>query len=169
MYEGLFPKNNDSYLPPLRQPLYQQVKSSIIQKIQSGQWQHDDVLPNEIELSKMFNVSQGTLRRALKELVQEGFLVRRQGKGTFINSYNLEFENFYSKFVPIRADDPDCKWKTRVQMIEYEEIKPSPRICRLMGIDDTNEDIIHIKRFFPTMTEELFKGQKESLYAFYLK
>lgn len=189
MFDDLFSKSNDSFIPS-RQPLFEQVKSSIIRKIQSGEWHHDDVLPNEIELAKLFNVSQGTLRRALKELVQEGFLIRKQGKGTFVSSYDSEFDAFYSKFVPVHADDPDRKWKTRVHMTDFEIIKPTPRICQLMGIEDFSEEIVHIKRlhysqleeknkvdtfdelflrrrFFPNMTEESFRGQKNSLYAFY--
>ena len=190
MFENVVLSDVKTGLLPSRSPLFEQVKTSIISRIRQGQWHHDDVLPNEIELAKIFNVSQGTIRRALKELVQEGFLIRKQGKGTYVNSYEAEFETFYSKFVPIKADDPSLKWKTTVHMVEYEEIEPSPRVCHLMGIIDTTETIIHIKRhhcsrledkdrvdcfdelflrkrFFPEMTRERFLGQKNSLYAFY--
>ena len=81
MFEKVVLPDEKSGFFPSRSPLFEQVKASIIKKIQQGVWHHDDVLPNEIELAKIFNVSQGTIRRALKELVQEGFLVRKQGKG----------------------------------------------------------------------------------------
>ena len=190
MFEKVVLPDEKSGFFPSRSPLFEQVKASIIKKIQQGVWHHDDVLPNEIELAKIFNVSQGTIRRALKELVQEGFLVRKQGKGTYVSSYEAEFDAFYSKFVPIKADDPAQKWKTYVRMTDYEEIAPTPRVCHLMGITDTTEVIIHIKRqhysqlenkdkvdcfdelflrkrFFPSLTRERFLGQKDSLYAFY--
>ena len=181
MFEKVVLPDEKSGFFPSRSPLFEQVKASIIKKIQQGVWHHDDVLPNEIELAKIFNVSQGTIRRALKELVQEGFLVRKQGKGTYVSSYEA---------VPIKPDDPTQKWKTYVHMTDYEEIAPTPRVCHLMGITDTTEEIIHIKRqhysrledrdkvdcfdelflrkrFFPGLTRERFLGQKNSLYAFY--
>ena len=154
MFENVVLSDVKTGLLPSRSPLFEQVKTSIINRIQQGQWHHDDVLPNEIELAKIFNVSQGTIRRALKELVQEGFLIRKQGKGTYVNSYEAEFETFYSKFVPIKADDPSLKWKTTVHMVEYEEIEPSPRVCHLMGIIDTTETIIHIKRHHCSRLED---------------
>ena len=181
MFEKVVLPDEKSGFFPSRSPLFEQVKASIIKKIQQGVWHHDDVLPNEIELAKIFNVSQGTIRRALKELVQEGILVRKQGKGTYVSSYEAEFDAFYSKFVPIKADDPAQKWKTYVRMTDYEEIAPTPRVCHLMGITDTTEVIIHIKRqhysqlenkdkvdcfdelflrkrFFPSLTRERFLG-----------
>ncbi len=190
MFENVVLGGEKEEFFPSRSPLFEQVKASIIKKIQTGEWHHDDVLPNEIELAKSFKVSQGTLRRALKELVQEGFLVRKQGKGTYVSSYEAEFDAFYSKFVPIRADDPTRKWKTRVHMTDFEIIYPSARVCHLMSIKDPSEQIIHIKRlhysqlesddkvdtfdelflrkkYFPELTRERFLGQKNSLYAFY--
>lgn len=192
MFENVILPDEKGKFFPSRLPLFEQVKLTIIKKIQHGVWHHDDVLPNEIELANIFNVSQGTIRRALKELVQEGILIRKQGKGTYVSSYESEFDAFYSKFVPIKADDPSQKWKTLVRMTDFEEIAPTPRVCHLMGITDTTEKIIHIKRqhysqledknkvdcfdelflrkrFFPELTRERFLGQKDSLYAFYQK
>jgi GntR family transcriptional regulator len=42
-------------------------------------------LPTEAELSARFNVSRGTIRSAVGSLVARSLLVRRQGKGTFVN------------------------------------------------------------------------------------
>jgi len=49
----------------------------------------DGRLPTEAELTQIFNVSRGTVRSAVGSLVSRGFLVRRQGLGTFVNQHAL--------------------------------------------------------------------------------
>ena len=44
--------------------------------------------PSEIELATRFQVSQGTVRKAVDELAAENLLVRRQGKGTFVATHH---------------------------------------------------------------------------------
>ena len=54
MFEKVVLPDEKSGFFPSRSPLFEQVKASIIKKIQQGVWHHDDVLPNEIELAKIF-------------------------------------------------------------------------------------------------------------------
>jgi GntR family transcriptional regulator len=68
----------------LRQPLYAQIKSVLIQRIGEGEWQDGKALPSEWDLAAQLQASQGTIRRALTELVNDGVLLRRQGRGTFV-------------------------------------------------------------------------------------
>ena len=68
---------------PAFQPLYQQIKSLITQGLISGEWSPGSVIPSEIELARRYEVSQGTVRKAINELAAENLLVRHQGKGTF--------------------------------------------------------------------------------------
>ncbi|WP_171013983.1 GntR family transcriptional regulator [Chitinivorax sp. B] len=77
---------------PRKLPLYQQIKGLLIEALESGEWLHDDMLPSEFELADRFGVSQGTVRKALNELVAERVLYRRQGKGTFVSVYQDEWE-----------------------------------------------------------------------------
>ena len=65
-------------------PLFEQVMQHIRTQIQTNQVEVGCRLPSEIELCLQYNVSRITVRRALKELVEEGLLERRQGKGTFV-------------------------------------------------------------------------------------
>ncbi len=69
-------------------PLYQQVRESILQRVSSGEWQPGDYLPSEISLAEQYQVSQGTLRKALNALTREKVLVRFQGKGTAVAVLN---------------------------------------------------------------------------------
>ncbi|WP_035056951.1 GntR family transcriptional regulator [Andreprevotia chitinilytica] len=66
------------------QPLYRQVVREVLSRIEAAEWRDDEPLPSETELGKNFGVSQGTVRKALDELVVEGVLYRRQGVGTFV-------------------------------------------------------------------------------------
>lgn len=71
------------------QPLYHKVKEGLIQIIGEQDLKPGDALPTEAELESMFNVSRTTIRTALNELQHEGYLVKHQGRGTFVanNSY----------------------------------------------------------------------------------
>lgn len=66
------------------QPLYQKVKQHLLEQIDSGTWPVNHRLPSEHELVAQFNVSRMTVNRAVRELTDEGRLVRLQGVGTFV-------------------------------------------------------------------------------------
>ncbi|CAM5197462.1 GntR family transcriptional regulator [Bosea thiooxidans] len=69
-------------------PLYQQVKSVLLQRLVDGVWVPGSLLPSEIQLAAEIGVSQGTVRKALDELAAENLLVRRQGRGTFVAEHD---------------------------------------------------------------------------------
>ena len=65
-------------------PLYLQVHGRLIGFLVSSTWKPGQMIPNEIELARDFGVSVGTMRKALQTLTDQGLLVRRQGRGTFV-------------------------------------------------------------------------------------
>lgn len=65
-------------------PLYLQIKSWLLTKIEAGQLSQGDVIPSETQFSSTLRVSRGTVRQALYELRLEGYLIRKKGLGTFI-------------------------------------------------------------------------------------
>lgn len=65
-------------------PLYRQLKTQILEEIESGRWKPDAQLPTEEQLSARFKVSKITVRQALQELVNLGRIRREQGRGTFV-------------------------------------------------------------------------------------
>jgi len=66
-------------------PLYKQVKQGIINQILHGHWQPHQRVPSESELVSELGFSRMTINRALRELSTEGYLLRLQGVGTFVN------------------------------------------------------------------------------------
>lgn len=65
-------------------PKYIQVKEEILSWILTGNFTTHDKLPSEHEIVKQFAMSRQTIRQALGELEQEGWLYKEQGKGTFV-------------------------------------------------------------------------------------
>src|SRR5690554_2425103 len=65
-------------------PLYRMVKQRILDSLAVGEWVSSQTLPSQSELCRRYNVSIGTLRKAVDELVQERILLRKAGLGTFI-------------------------------------------------------------------------------------
>ena len=65
-------------------PLYFQLKEQIKQNILNGEYKEGDLIPSEREFSNHYELSSTTIRRALNDLVQENFLERKAGKGTFV-------------------------------------------------------------------------------------
>lgn len=65
-------------------PLYAQVKRRLAERISAGVLNEGDFLPPEHDLCTEMGVSRITLRRAVKELSDEGILIRQQGRGTVV-------------------------------------------------------------------------------------
>ena len=73
-------------------PLYEQVKINLQSQMTSRVFSPGERLPSETELCKTFGVSRITIRRALDDLVNEGILERKQGKGTFVAERKSEIK-----------------------------------------------------------------------------
>ena len=65
-------------------PLYHQLEQALKQAIESGQWESGQQLPNEGKLAESYGVSKITVRQALQQLAQKGYVRREQGRGTFV-------------------------------------------------------------------------------------
>jgi DNA-binding GntR family transcriptional regulator len=71
-------------------PLHEQISAAIRREIRSGAWPAHYRLAAEPDLAVSFRVSRGTLRRALRTLIEEGLLVQIRGRGTFVVSSGIE-------------------------------------------------------------------------------
>lgn len=72
-------------LPQSSGPLYERVRHAIERMALARPLADDTSLPPEPRLMEEFNVSRGTLRRAIEELVRDGLLSAEQGRGTYVN------------------------------------------------------------------------------------
>lgn len=67
-----------------RDTLYTQLAEVLREKIYSKEWLPSSRIPSEHALMSYFNVARGTVRKALKTLVDEGLLVQVRGSGTYV-------------------------------------------------------------------------------------
>ena len=65
-------------------PKYFLIKNKIIEKINNEELLPNQLLPSERELIEKYEVSRITVRRAIDELVKEGYAYKIQGKGSFV-------------------------------------------------------------------------------------
>lgn len=79
-------------------PLYYQLMDEIIRMIEEGNLEAHDQLPSERELCNNYNISRSTVRQAIQELENEGYIYRVHGKGTFISPeiFKQNLLKFYS-------------------------------------------------------------------------
>lgn len=71
-------------------PLYIQLYQDMLDSITSGRWQEGTKLPTESELCEKYGVSRMTVRLALDKIKGQGYLYRKQGRGTFVTIPGIE-------------------------------------------------------------------------------
>src|SRR5918992_6270745 len=76
-------------------PLYKEVKLRLTRDLAAGEWKAGEAIPSETRLAERFNVSIGTIRKAIDELVAERILLRQQGRGTFVATHTEDRTLFY--------------------------------------------------------------------------
>lgn len=113
-------------------PLYLQVQKHLEQLLVAGRWKGGDCIDSEKTLAELFNVSLGTVRKAIDNLVQEGIIVRRQGKGNFVISHHdLSVQK---KFLPFYPDDSVFK-SMHSTLVNFEEVPANVRKAKAFGIE----------------------------------
>ncbi len=71
-------------------PLYYQLKVLMKDRFESGEWHTGVKIPSEKELADFYTTSVTTVRQAVSLLVNEGLLIRKQGKGTFVATRKIQ-------------------------------------------------------------------------------
>lgn len=127
-------------------PIYYQIKETVKNRIITGRYKPGDKIPSENELVKKFNVSRLTVRQAITQLVHEGFLISKQGQGSFVTSDKEFIESFSIKFTGFINDLFYQIAKTTTKSVEIKKV-PIPILVReKLEIDDKAEEIILVKR-----------------------
>ena len=115
-----------------RTPLYYQVRNRVLSRISSGEFQPGDMLPTEEELSVAYGVSTITVKRAMTDLANEGVVIRKQGKGTFVRTPVLEEDLSLAvalaKPVLMHADSGYHK------VLSIAEVESGPEVSKALGI-----------------------------------
>ena len=171
-----------SHESPTFSPLYRQIKALILQALETGEWRPEQVIPSEQELATRFNVSQGTVRKAIDEMAADNLLVRKQGKGTYVASHNDPRALFrFLRLVPVDGDlsSPqsiplDC-WRAKAgqeasRMLAIEPGAPIIIVRRLLKF--ANKPVVIDEIYLPGevfqgLTAETLQGWSGSLYSLF--
>lgn len=138
----------------IRENLSNGVASSIIRMIQENKYKPGSKLPNEMELSEMFNVSRTTIREAIKTLASNNIVEIVRGKGTFVAqkpgliSDPLGVSFMQDKNIIL------CLFETRL-LIE-------PKVASLAAQRATIEDINKLQKLLIEMKEVISKKENHS-------
>lgn len=113
---------NKSYLPR-----YVQVQNYVEKQIGDGIWQEGDLIPTEAELAKQFGVSRITVTTALRNLTNNGQIVRVQGKGSYVGKRQPkeapageEGSGLIDQLLQMTAPGEHRIWKASVEIPEGE-------------------------------------------------
>lgn len=124
-------------------PVYWQIKESILKEITSGNLKPGDKILSEPQLKEKYGVSRLTARSAVTELVNEGYLVRKQGYGTYIQKPRIE--NSQENFKGFKSDMEDKGFTVSSKVLDSKEISAPEFIQSSMSLNETDR-VFKIKR-----------------------
>ena len=137
------------------QPLYLRVKNHILTNIDSGKWTTSSRVPSENEIVRKFGVSRMTANRALRELQDEGIVVRIAGVGSFVaerkpHTHPLEIHNI--------ADEIRNRGHVhRATLIGLEKVRALGDLAKDFGVASKTDlffsSIVHSENGVPIQLE----------------
>src|ERR1700727_4024098 len=140
------------------QPLYLKVKRHILENIGSGKWAISSRVPSENDIVKKFGVSRMTANRALKELSDEGVLVRIAGVGSFVADRHARAHP-----LEIRGIDQEIRERghvPRAKIVSLERIRAVADLAEDFGIAPRGELycslIVHFENDRPIQLEDRY-------------
>jgi GntR family transcriptional regulator len=145
---------------PAFSPLYRQIKGLILNSLRLGEWKPSAAIPSEMELAARFQVSQGTVRKAIDELASENLLVRRQGKGTFVATHAEQQVQFrFLKLVP-DSGTPGSEGPAQRDIIECRRARANADVARALALR-TGDTVLQVRRVLsfsgtPTILEDIW-------------
>ncbi|WP_336491200.1 GntR family transcriptional regulator [Methylobacterium nigriterrae] len=164
------------------QPLYAQVKDSLVKRIGSGSWKPGEMLPSETELAAEYQVSQGTVRKALMALEADRLIVRRQGRGTYVARHSRD-ETLFQFFRIVDLDNQrlaptSCVLSHRKQRASNEQaarlnIEPGSMLHAIIRVRSLDQAPAIFERVFvpvalmPDLRVQANEVMEEEMYVIY--
>ncbi|MBB1438956.1 histidine utilization repressor [Shewanella frigidimarina] len=142
----------------MAQAKFAQIKQFILSRIETGEWQENDRVPSENQLTELFACSRMTARRALTELVDSGVLERTQGVGTFVAGLKSQ-----SSLLAIRNIADEIKDRGHgysVNQLELTQIEASTAVANALGLELGSpvfySVLVHCEQGLPLQVEERY-------------
>ncbi|MBI3699120.1 MAG: GntR family transcriptional regulator [Afipia sp.] len=125
-------------------PLYVQISEKIRYQIVSGVYAPEAQLPSEAELMRMFGVSRVTIRQALADLEQTGFIYKQQGVGTFVSGSRV-LQQFSRGAQTIVEALRRQGIEPTIKVIDLRHVKPDAEVAEALG---TTDEVVKLTRTF---------------------
>lgn len=135
-----------------RLPLYQRLREEMLAKIAAGEWSPGAPIPTEAELTKLYGVAIGTVRKAVDTLVNEGLLLRSQGRGTFVRRPNFD-ASLARFFRQVNARGGQEIPTSRILSKALQ--KPSKEIAKALALN-SGEQVLRLERLRVVEERTLF-------------
>lgn len=154
-----YPARRDRVSPQSNAPLYQQIYQLLRDQIRHGAWHPGDLFPSETSLMEKYDVSRATVRQALEELVADGLIYRRRGRGTFVSAPSVE-QNLV-RIVSFTEDMRRRGLKPGTALLGAELVPATEAIATKLQIEE-GEELARIERL------RLADGESMSVEVSYL-
>jgi GntR family transcriptional regulator len=163
-------------------PLYKEVKIRLTRGLAAGEWKPGEAIPSEARLGERFNVSIGTIRKAIDELVAERILVRQQGRGTFVATHTEDRTLFYffhivgkdgSRELPViellsfKSGPATTVEEKRLGLARGAAVLRIQNVLKLGGKPVVFDEISVPAALFPDLDEEAFRAREGTIYGLY--
>lgn len=127
---------------PTFRHLYLQIRDLLLERITSREWSPGTFIPSEAALAASYDVSVGTLRKALNELVAEKVVIRQQGKGTLVATQDADRALF--RFFNLRRHDGERMLPVSI-VLGRSLRKATPDEAKDLGLQP-GAKVVHIRR-----------------------
>jgi GntR family transcriptional regulator len=124
-------------------PKYYKIYEDLLNQILEGQFRDNELFPSDTELVKKYGVSRGTVREAVKILFQQGYLVREQGKGTFVTYKKIQQDP--DQLIGFTELMRQHNLKPSAKVIEKEVIYPPAHVSHMMHLKP-DQKVVRIVR-----------------------
>lgn len=126
------------------QSLHAYIKEELLTRIKADEYKKGEKIPTELDLCKDFNVSRTTVRTALNQLTLEGYLVRQQGKGTFVADKKVR--QTLSNTVERYSDQVEVQGKKAEVTLLSIRVVPATEILQQSLPVEVNDPIQRVER-----------------------
>lgn len=128
-------------------PLYVQLEQIIKSQIMTGERLAGEQIPTEKDLAETYRVSSVTVRQAILNLVKEGLLVRKQGKGTFVQGGVSNVKNIMTLNVrgDIKDIVPEGLSSQKVEVLDMTYMGSPKRVASALNLGQ-GEQVLRIRR-----------------------
>lgn len=124
-------------------PIYHQLEEYIKTQIENGALKADDSIPSEREYAELYQISRMTVRQAINNLVNDGFLYRQKGRGTFVNKQKVEQK--LQGLTSFTEDMIERGMKPSSKLVSFEIIPASAPIASRLHLKE-NTPVYEIQR-----------------------